>query len=102
MQKNGLYALSFKTVLHVLPRSNNKGLPLGQFINQIIVFMMGRTEPSNSGFEERKPEGFYYKGVVTLLKLPHFVLIMQSIPKNSVPLLTISSYSSDAYRFSTK
>jgi hypothetical protein len=55
----GLYELFFKTVLPVLPRSNNKGLQLGQFIKQIIAFMIDGTETSISAFDTRKTDTGY-------------------------------------------
>ncbi len=59
VQKIGLYELFFKTVLPVLPRSNNKGLQLGQFIKQIIAFMIDGTETSISAFDVRKTDAGY-------------------------------------------
>ena len=55
----GLYELFLKTVLPVLPRSNNKGLQLGQFIKQIIAFMIDGTETSISAFDTRKTDTGY-------------------------------------------
>jgi hypothetical protein len=59
LQKIGLYELFFKTVLPILPHSNNKGLQLGQFIKQIIAFMIDGTESSISAFDVRKTDVGY-------------------------------------------
>lgn len=55
VQNIGLYKLFSKTVLPELPRSNNKGLQLGQFIKQIIAFMIDVTESSISAFDVKNP-----------------------------------------------
>ena len=59
VQNIGLYALFSKTVMPVLPRSSNKGLQLGQFIKQIIAFMIDGTETSISSFDTRKTDTGY-------------------------------------------
>ena len=59
VQQISLYELFFKTVLPVLPRSNNKGLQLRQFIKQIIAFMIDGTESSISAFDVRKTDAGY-------------------------------------------
>jgi hypothetical protein len=55
----GLYELFLKIVLPLLPRSNNKGLQLGQFIKQMIAFMIDGTETSISAFDVRKKDAGY-------------------------------------------
>ena len=59
VQNIGLYELFSKTVMPVLPRSSNKGLQLGQFIKQIIAFMIDGTETSISSFDTRKTDPGY-------------------------------------------
>ncbi|MDA3942486.1 MAG: IS1380 family transposase [Bacteroidetes bacterium] len=59
VQNIGLYGLFLKIVLPALPNSNNKGLQLGQFIKQIIAFMMDGTDTSISSFDLRKSDVGY-------------------------------------------